>query len=306
LRSRIWHTAVALIIAAPALAATATVANADTAGTGRCASSEGAAQVGLPAKPADASSTSVENGKTYKAQHDTEAVTLQAVSDANASHDAQKMRLIKAGAARIGTARERTATCPDVAARSASSNAVLFYFTQYPQVTNSFCGPATISEFSASVPGSSPYNLNQWTVAAYMDGNGGNSINANGTSVSQEVDGLNHFVGLPDFGWNYYGFVWMDYFPTSAQRSAFEARVDANVSQGSPVAGDAWEVAGGPHLVGHPANQTIFHWFAIGGRSGSSTYYADSATSVWSGVPSYSWYDTYTLETILGGRGYIW
>ena len=159
---------------------------------------------------------------------------------------------------------------------------------------------------SATVPGSSPYNLNQWTVAGYMDGNGGNSINANGTSVAQEVNGLNHYVGVPDFHYNYYGFVAMSYTPTSSDRSLFESRLDTDVSQSSPVAGDAWEVAGDVHLVGHPVNQTIFHWFEIGGRSAAQTYYADSATSVWSGVPAFSWYNTSTLETILGGRGYIW
>ena len=70
---------------------------------------------------------------------------------------------------------------------------------------------------------------------------------------------------------------------------------------------DGWEEIGGPHLIGHP-NQRIFHWFQIGGYGsyGASIYYADSATSVWSGVQPFSWYDRDAMVVILGGRGYAW
>ena len=85
------------------------------------------------------------------------------------------------------------------------------------------------------------------------------------------------------------------------------------------IARNAYEVGGYypnglpyPHLKGHP-NITIFHWFEIGGYQGgytagpgTSIYYADSATSVWTSVPQFSWYDAWTLVVILGGRGYIW
>ena len=76
-----------------------------------------------------------------------------------------------------------------------------------------------------------------------------------------------------------------------------------------PIAGDAWEVAGGPHLTGHPASQTIFHWFTVigYGNYAATTTYEDSATSVWSSVPAYTFgFSSQTLVTILGGRGYVW
>jgi hypothetical protein len=114
-------------------------------------------------------------------------------------------------------------------------------------------------------------------------------------------------VGVPDAGWNFYGFVWMDFVPTAAQRSTFWSRLQQDVNAGWPLAGDAWEVPNGPHLNGHP-NQEIFHYFEIGGWGsyGSSMYYTDSATTVWASVQAYNWKDMYQVETILGGRGYYW
>ena len=80
-----------------------------------------------------------------------------------------------------------------------------------------------------------------------------------------------------------------------------------------PLIGDAWEVPGGPHLVGHPTNREIFHWFEIRGyqSSGASTMYEDSvhgAGSIsWSGsVPGYSTMASSTIVTIIAGRGYVW
>ena len=83
--------------------------------------------------------------------------------------------------------------------------------------------------------------------------------------------------------------------------------LDYDARNGWPVVADAWEEIGGPHLFGHP-NQRIFHWFELGGYGsyGASIYYADSATSVWSGVPPFSWYDRDAMVVILGGRGYAW
>jgi hypothetical protein len=146
-------------------------------------------------------------------------------------------------------------------------------------------------------------NLSQWTAAGYMG-----TTSGAGTDAGGMVAGLNHFVGVPDYGWNFYGFVPMDYSPTSSQRSIFFSNLHTDVANNSPIAGDALEVAGGPHLVGHPVGENIGHWFEIGGwdTNSSQVYYADSATTVWSGVPPYSWYDMYTMETILGGHGYIW
>jgi hypothetical protein len=81
----------------------------------------------------------------------------------------------------------------------------------------------------------------------------------------------------------------------------------------APLIGDAWEAPGGPHLIGHPTNREIFHWFEIRGyqNSGGSTMYEDSvhgANSIsWSGsVPAYSTLASSTIVTIISGRGYVW
>jgi hypothetical protein len=260
-----------------------------------------------PARTA-ATASAVASGAAYKASHDTEAAQQRAASAGSAARDARKNALIRSGRLKLKAPLARKLSCAGMLAGfapNAVADGVVPDLAQRAQVTGSFCGPATVAEMSATVPGPSPANLDQWTAAAYMDGNGGNTINSNGTDIDWEVNGLNNYVGVPDFGRVYYGYVGMSYNPTAGDRSAFEANLDTDVSQGSPVAGDAWEVVNGPHLVGHP-NEEIFHYFEIGGRSGGSTFYADSATSVWSSVPAFSWIDTTDLETILGGRGYIW
>lgn len=184
----------------------------------------------------------------------------------------------------------------------ASASGQISWMYHYTQITNYYCGPAVVSEFSATVPGSSPYNLDQNTVASYMGTTSG------GTNYQQETNGLNHFVGIPDYGRVFYGMAWMSDPPTAAQQQAFINNLSADVAVSSPIAGLAYEVAGGPHLVGHPVNQTIGHWIEIGGyNTGTSqVWYADSAQNPWPNVPAYSWFDMYTMEVILGGAGYIW
>jgi hypothetical protein len=229
----------------------------------------------------------------YKAQHDTQAALVRAAAAASAARNARKTAMMEnARPEAVGIQGGVT---------SGSGYAYISPLNQQGQQTSYWCGPAVVSEMAITVPG--PSWVDQATAASYMGTN-----SSSGTSISAMVNGLNHYVGQPDFGWNYYAFVPVDYTPTAAQRSAFLADVQYDVSRNSPVAGDAWEVAGGPHLTGHPVNQTIFHYFEIGGwnTNTSQIYYADSATTVWSSVPPYSWYDTYTLVTIIGGRGYIW
>jgi hypothetical protein len=77
----------------------------------------------------------------------------------------------------------------------------------------------------------------------------------------------------------------------------FEADLvaDLNHQGGVPLAGNAYEVAGGPQLAGNPVNQTVFHWFDIRGYQdfGAVTDYGASvhgASSVGrsAGVPAYS------------------
>jgi hypothetical protein len=178
---------------------------------------------------------------------------------------------------------------------------------QYGQVTGYFCGPASAEEVSATVPGPSPVGMSQWTLASDM------GTTTDGTIAGNLVNTLNSVVGVPDFGWNYYGWVPMDYNPTDDQRTAFITDLKGDVGNDSPVVGNAYEIGGEPpsqfpHLVGNPQDETIGHYIAIGGWNDNTgqVWYADSATTVWSGVPAYSWFSTYDMETILGGRGFIW
>jgi Peptidase_C39 like family len=231
----------------------------------------------------------------YKAANDTEAAYVSAVAASYAQHNAQKRAMYQSGSLHAAASASVAAT----SAVSGSGYAYLSPLNQQGEQRSYWCGPATVSMLAWTVPG--PSNVSQSTSASWM------GTNTSGTSESQETSGLNHFVGVPDYGWNFYGFVAMNGNPTSSQRATFLGDLKTDVSLNSPVAGDAWEVVNGPHLVGHP-NQQIFHWFEIGGwnTNNGKVYYADPATSVWSTVPPYSWLSTNTVETILGGRGYAW
>jgi hypothetical protein len=177
--------------------------------------------------------------------------------------------------------------------------AQLVPLNQQGQINGYYCGPATVSESSYTeyVP------VSQQTAGSYM------GTTTNGTNVSNFVDGMNHFVGVPVYGWNYYIWVNVPYTPSSSDAQTFwdDLEYDVSPNRASVLGGDAYEVTGGPHLTGHP-NENIFHYFEIGGwnTNTSQVYYADSATTVWSTVPAYSWFDQWTMVVILGGRGYVW
>jgi len=237
----------------------------------------------------------------YKATHDSEASQIAKLRvDATRQEDAKRTELASVHRRQPSAKCDAQRIAP--AYTSGSGYAYISWMVQYGQTRSNYCGPATVAEMSATVPGPSLVGLNQDAVASYM------GTDSTGTDVQEMVNGLNHYVGQPDFGWNFYSFVWMDYNPTPAQRSTFLNNLQIDVQYNSPVAGDAWEAAGGPHLPGHPVNQEIFHWFEIGGWNTNTgqVWFADSATTVWSGVPAYSVYSTHTIGTILGGRGYIW
>lgn len=125
------------------------------------------------------------------------------------------------------------------------------------------------------------------------------------------VDALNH--RLP--GANYVPRS-LPYSPTSADVADFREHIVHNTDYDYAIAGNAWEVPGGPHLAGHP-NIEIFHWVAIDGYNSDTdaqqVRYLDPvggvSTSVisWAGgVPKSARISADTLTTIMGGRGYVW
>lgn len=177
--------------------------------------------------------------------------------------------------------------------------------TQQAQVRGYYCGPATVSEMLAQLG----KKVTQAAAARQL------KTTRSGTNWSDDSgypvpDVLNKNQNKND-----YVAVALPWSPTRAQVRTFEADLvaDINHNGGVPLAGNAYEVAGGPHLVGNPVNQTIFHWIDIRGYSdfGAVTDYEDSvhgASSIgWSaGVPAYSSMASSEIVAILGARGYDW
>jgi hypothetical protein len=177
--------------------------------------------------------------------------------------------------------------------------------TQRPQARNYYCGPATVSEMLRQVG----KTVSQRAAARQLQTNGGGTdwSNARGYPVPHVLNANQHR--------NVYVAVALPWSPTNRQVRTYEHDLvtDINRHGGAPLAGNAYEVPGGPHLVGHPQNQEIMHWFDIRGyrNSGATTEYEDSvhgAPSIgWSAaVPAYSALSSRTIVYILGARGYDW
>ncbi|HUZ51073.1 MAG TPA: hypothetical protein VMU94_00895 [Streptosporangiaceae bacterium] len=177
--------------------------------------------------------------------------------------------------------------------------------TQRAQIRDYFCGPAMVTEMLAQLN----VVLHQQAAARDLGTNqsGTDWSNAHGYPVPRVLN--SHQAR------NKYVAVALPWSPTAAQIGVFKMDLVRDISRGSgvPLAGNGYEVPGGPHLVGHPPGQTIMHWFDIRGysHSGAVTDYEDSvhgASSIgWSAaVPAYSSVSTVTMVYILGARGYVW
>ena len=231
----------------------------------------------------------------YKAAHDTDPHVALSARDAAALVQRQ-------------SAAHQFWTQFAAAASSSSANLIA---NQFAQIYSYYCGPASVSE----ALGARNIPVDQNSMASRLrtttGGTAWSGVNANVPSPTGYPvrDVLNFKVGT-----TWYDPVGVPYTPSSGDVSTNEADLVTDVyNYKYPVVGDAWKVPGGPHLVGHPASLEIFHWFEIRGfqSSGATTNYEDSvhgATSIsWSGsVPAYSSYDSPTLVTIVGGRGYVW
>lgn len=177
--------------------------------------------------------------------------------------------------------------------------------TAQAQIRNYFCGPAAVSEMLAQVG----VKVTQPAAARQLgtSTSGTDWSDASGYPVPRVLNAHQHltsYVAVP-----------LPWVPTTAQVTTYEGDLvtDLNRGSGVPLAGNAYEVPGGPHLVGHPAGQQIMHWFDIRGysRQGAITSYEDSvhgAPSIaWStSVPAYSSLPSATIVDIVGARGYIW
>ena len=175
--------------------------------------------------------------------------------------------------------------------------------TQRNQHRNYYCGPAMVTEMLAQMK----VTLHQEAAARALGTNhsGTDWSNSRGYPVPRVLNARQHRHS--------YVAVALPWSPTRKQMAVFRTDLISDISHGAPLAGNAYEVPGGPHLVGHPEGQTILHWFDIRGYSGSGAFtnYEDSvhgASSIgWSaGVPAYSTLPTATVAVILGARGYIW
>jgi hypothetical protein len=179
---------------------------------------------------------------------------------------------------------------------------------QQPQNNSYYCGPAAVSE-----------TLSMRSVALSQDAAAGQlKTNSSGTAWSGVNANIpsswNTGYPVPDvinynFNSRWYYPIGVPSTPSSSDLNTYKSNLTYDIDSVYSVVGDAWEVAGYAHLTGHPQNQTIFHWFMIRGyrNYGGGTDYEDSATSVWSSVPAYTYnFDSGILLGILGGRGYDW
>lgn len=180
---------------------------------------------------------------------------------------------------------------------------------QTPQSKSNYCGPAVIHE----VLGALGVSMTQSTAAvALRTTSAGTAWSGGGTKPSG--------YPVPDVLDAHQNKIYYVPQPVAAPppAKAISTYVGDLVTDiaavHAPLVGDAWETsASDHHLVGHPADRTIFHWFEIRGYddSGATTLYEDSvhgAKSVsWSaGVPAYSALPSSWIMSIIGGRGYVW
>jgi hypothetical protein len=178
---------------------------------------------------------------------------------------------------------------------------------QTPQATSYYCGPASVHEALGAVgvslsQAAAATKLHTTTDGTAWSGGGTSPSGYPVPDVMNKTQSRNYYVPQP--------------VSTASSNAISTYKGDLKMdiyAIRAPLIGDAWEEPGGPHLVGHPVNREIFHWFEIRGYqdSGSSTMYEDSvhgASSIsWSGnVPAYSTLASSTIVTIVSGRGYVW
>ncbi len=211
-----------------------------------------------------------------------------------------------AGAARAdGKGVLECASCQDGGNYPSSAHLVA---NQTPQSTSYYCGPAAVHEALDALG----VSLSQSAAAAALhtskDGTGwsGGGTSPSGYPIPDVLNAYqrrNFYVPQPVSS------------PTSSAINDYENNLETDISGwGAPLIGDAWETSTSDyHLVGHPRDRTIFHWFEIRGYqdSGESAMYEDSVHNAGSvswhaSVPAYSTLPSRWIVSIVAGRGYVW
>ncbi|MGH3728080.1 MAG: C39 family peptidase [Micromonosporaceae bacterium] len=162
------------------------------------------------------------------------------------------------------------------------------------QVTGYFCGPAA-TRMALKAQTSSPPG--QWDLASMM------GTDQNGTDhVGLVADAMNSVLGS-----SYYEDKYLDYSPTQAQRDLFTQDVIYDIDRGYAIVANIWVAAGGPRPPGYPSG-AVFHYVTIIGydNGGDRVLIADPAAGIggFENVESKYWLDTYTMGTLIGGKGY--
>ncbi len=248
------------------------------------------------------------NDTAWKAAHDTDphlALTAQQLALTAAKRAAEAVP----AAPFFASIAVPDATCGDSCGGTggypASASIVA---NQTPQATSYYCGPAAVHEALDALG----VSLSQSAAAtALHTTTNGTAWSGGGTSPSG--------YPVPDVLNRYQSRIY--YVPqsvssaTSSAISRYEGDLKMDIAAlRAAVVGDAWETQySAYHLVGHPADRTIFHWFEIRGyqNSGASTMYEDSvhgASSIsWAPyVPAYSTFPSNGIVSIVSGRGYVW
>jgi len=205
----------------------------------------------------------------------------------------------EAAAADAGATSTDAAASPDASSAAATGGPVT-HGSGWAHLTPSqqgearmyWCGPAAL--VSTLKEGGHGSRTQSWAAGVLH-------TTTNGTDMDRMLSALNAYSG---------GFKYDEVFESgswSSYVSAYESHLKSDINAGEGLVGNAYEVPGGPHLPGHP-DHLIYHYIAIDGYSnnGSTTHYADPATTVWSTVPAYSNISSSLLVRIMGGRGYYW
>lgn len=206
------------------------------------------------------------------------------------------------------TAVKRSVECGDSCGGGGYPGSAHLTANQASQSKNYFCGPAVVHEALDALGVSMTQTAAAAALHTTSDGTSwsGGGTRPSGYPVPDVLNAnqkRNYYVPQPVGS------------PTSGAISTYENDLVTDIAGvRAPLVGDAWETSTSDHhLVGHPTDRTIFHWFEIRGYddSGATTLYEDSvhgATSVswYAGVPAYSSLPSSWITSIVGGRGYVW